>query len=289
MRLLNFMQNGSVRLGMMLPGGVLDVTGIAPDMPRCTDEVIRGGQDMLRRLTNLNTQNRPLLTEADLSYAPAVCAPQHILCIGLNYQKHVREFSGSDPKLPAHPIWFSKFTSSLIGHRGRVIRCKASKQHDAEAEIVVVIGKRGRYISKEKAREYIFGYTLGNDISARDLQSRSAQWMIGKADDTFAPLGPVLVTKDEIDESKLNIRGTINGVVTQESTIDKMLFDIPTQIADVSQFFELQPGDVIYTGTCEGVIMGRKPLHEDDWLKPGDIVTVESDQIGVLSNTIADD
>lgn len=289
MKLLNFIKDGQVHLGMQLSEGVLDVTGIASDMPTCTDDVIQGGQVIMDKLKAISAEGHPLLAEAQLDYAPAVYHPQHILCIGLNYKKHVKEFGKGDPALPEHPIWFSKFSSSLVGHRHKVIRCKASKQHDAEAEIVVVIGKRGRYIPKEKAAEYIFGYTLGNDISARDLQSRSKQWMIGKANDTFAPLGPVIVTKDQIDESTLNICGTINGAVTQNSTIDKMIFDIPTQIADASQFFELQPGDVIYTGTCEGVIMGRTSLTDADWLKPGDVVTVESDHIGILSNEIADD
>lgn len=289
MKLLNFITDGSLHLGLLLPEGVLDVSALSPDMPTCTDQVIQGGQNMLDKLKSIQWQGQPLLHEAGIDYAPAVYAPRHILCIGLNYQKHVAEFGRGDPTLPEHPIWFNKFRTSLIGHRHKVIRCKASRQHDAEAEIVVVIGKSGRYIPKEKAHEYIFGYTLGNDISARDLQSRSKQWLIGKANDTFAPLGPAIVTKDEIDERTLNIRGTINGAVTQHSTIDKMIFDIPAQIADVSQFFELQPGDVIYTGTCEGVIMGRTPLTEEDWLKPGDIVTVESDQIGILSNEIADE
>ncbi len=289
MKLLNFIVNGQVHLGLRLENGVLDVTALGKDMPACTDEVIRGGQPMLDKLQKLTGENHPLLSEQDITYAPAVVDPNLILCIGLNYKEHVREGGQSDRPLPEHPVWFNKFSASLVGHNQKVIRCKASQQHDAEAEIVVIIGKKGRYIPKEEARDYIFGYTLGNDISARDLQFRSKQWLIGKGNDTFGPLGPHIVTKDQIDESTLNIRGTINGEVRQDSMVNKMIFDIPAQIADVSQFFELNPGDVIYTGTCEGVIMGRMPPLTKDWLKPGDVVTVESDQIGVLRNVIADE
>jgi len=289
MRLLNFIRNGNVHLGLDLEKGILDVTALSPDMPACTDEAIRGGDDVFNRLRELAAGHYPLLNKEEIAYAPAVVSPNLILCIGLNYREHVRESSEGERALPEHPVWFNKFKNALVGHGGKVIRCKASAQHDAEAEIVVVIGKRGRYIPKEQARDYIYGYTLGNDISARDLQFRSKQWLIGKAVDTFGPLGPAIVTKDAVDESTLNIRGTINGEIRQDSLVSKMIFDIPTQIADVSQFFELNPGDIIYTGTCEGVIMGRVPPLEKDWLKPGDEVTVESDQLGVLRNIIADE
>ncbi len=289
MKLLNLIIHGKVHLGMQLEKGVLDVTSLCADMPKCTDEVINGGQAVLDMLEKLTQQEHHLLDSKDIEYAPAVMKPNLVLCIGLNYADHVAESSAQNLSMPEHPVWFNKFSSSLVGHNQKVIRCKASQQHDAEAEIVVVIGKKWRYIPKEKAREYIFGYTLGNDISARDLQFRSKQWLIGKGNDTFGPLGPHIVTKDQIDESTLNIRGTINGEVRQDSLVSKMIFDIPTQIADVSQFFEMNPGDVIYTGTCEGVIMGRMPPLTKDWLKSGDVVTVECDQIGVLSNPIADE
>lgn len=290
MKLLNFIHpDGKVHLGLELEQGVLDVTSAGSNMPASTDEAIRGGDEMLAKLKMLAQEDHPLLDKETLQYAPAVIAPNLILCIGLNYKEHVREGGKSDRPLPEHPVWFNKFNRSLVGHGAKVIRCKASQQHDAEAEIVVIIGKKGRYIPKEKAHEYIYGYTLGNDISARDLQFRSKQWLIGKANDTFAPLGPAIVTKDAVDESKLDLRGTINGDLRQDSHVNKMIFDIPTQIADASQFFELNPGDVIYTGTCEGVIMGRMPPLEKDWLKPGDVVTVESEQLGVLRNVIADE
>lgn len=289
MKLLNMMVNGQVHLGLRLEKGVLDVTALGKDMPACTDEVISGGQPIMEMLAKLAGEGHALLRDEEIVYAPAVLRPNLVLCIGLNYKDHVAESSSQDLSMPDHPVWFNKFPSSLVGHNQKVIRCRASQQHDAEAEIVVIIGKKGRYIPKEEARDYIFGYTLGNDISARDLQFRSKQWLIGKGNDTFGPLGPHIVTKDQIDESTLNIRGTINGEVRQDSMVNKMIFDIPAQIADVSQFFELNPGDVIYTGTCEGVIMGRMPPLTKDWLKPGDVVTVESDQIGVLRNVIADE
>ncbi|MHC1787742.1 MAG: fumarylacetoacetate hydrolase family protein [Christensenellales bacterium] len=286
MKLLNFYADGGVHLGLRLAGGVLDVTALGDGLPHNTDEAISAGLGCLRRLSALTGEGQALLREEDLRFAPAVIRPNLILCVGLNYHAHIREIGEDSKPLPTHPVWFNKFSGSLLGHRGQVTLCRASGQHDAEAEIVVVIGKGGRYIKKEAAREHIFGYTLGNDISARDLQFRSQQWLIGKAADTFGPLGPWIVTRDQIDEARLNIQGSINGQLRQNSDISRMIFDIPTLIADVSQFFTLSPGDVIYTGTCEGVILGRKPPLTQDWLKAGDLVSVSSDQIGVLTNSI---
>ncbi len=284
MKVLNFWLDDQPRLGLQLPGGVLDVSAIAPDLPRSTDELIALGQAGLERLAALAAQDHPLLAESEIRYAPAVLRPQIILCVGLNYAEHVKE--GGRWELPGQPVWFNKLPGALIGHRQPVRLCRAASQHDAEAEIVVVIGKEGRYIDRERAHEHIFGYTLGNDISARDLQNRSSQWFIGKACDTFGPLGPVIATRDSVDEKALDIRGYINGELRQSSDISHMIFDIAAQIADASQFFTLRPGDLIFTGTCAGVIMGRKPPLTQDWLKAGDKVAVASAQIGELINPI---
>lgn len=286
MKLLNFVWEGHRRLGLMLEGGVLDASAADSALPDCTDEVIREGEPCLRRLAALERAGGPLMDPEAIEYAPAVLAPRLILCVGLNYHEHLSE-AGERP-VPAAPVWFSKLPGSLSAHRQPIVLCRAARQHDAEAEIVAVIGRGGRYIKKEAALDHLFGYTLGNDISARDLQRRSSQWLIGKACDGFGPVGPVIATRDSVDAARLDIRGYINGEQRQSSDAAHMIFDVPTLIADVSQFVALSPGDLIFTGTCGGVIMGRKPPLIQDWLKPGDLVSVASSQIGELVNPIAE-
>lgn len=289
MKLLNFVLHGAPHLGILLPDGVLDVSALSDSLPKSTDEVIRADEAMLNELRAISKQEHPLLPEKEITYAPAVLAPALILCVGLNYQDHIKESREAGlkaPELPKDPVWFNKFQRSLIGHRQPIRLCPSASQHDSEAELCVIIGKTGRDIKKEDAHKHLFGYTLGNDFSARDLQMRSGQWLIGKACDTFGPLGPVVVTKDAIAEKDLDIKGTINGEVRQDSHARNMIFDIPTLIADVSRFFTLSPGDVIFTGTPQGVIMGRKPPLTQEYLKAGDVVTVSSSQIGVLENPL---
>lgn len=289
MKLLNFVLHSAPHLGILLPDGVLDVSALSDSLPKSTDEVIKAGQAMLQELRAISKQEHPLLPEKEITYAPAVLAPALILCVGLNYQDHIKESREAGlkaPELPKDPVWFNKFQRSLIGHRQPIRLCPSASQHDSEAELCVIIGKKGRDIKKEDAHKHLFGYTLGNDFSARDLQMRSGQWLIGKACDTFGPLGPVVVTKDAIAEKDLDIKGTINGEVRQNSHARNMVFDIPTLIADVSRFFTLSPGDVIFTGTPQGVIMGRKPPLTQEYLKAGDVVTVSSSQIGVLVNPV---
>ena len=285
MKLLNFVLEGKPRLGLLVPGGVVDVSAVLPELCS-TDQLILRGEAGLAAVKRLGEESHPLLNEEDICYAPAVLSPQLVLCVGLNYKAHVEEAVQLQQSLPAAPVWFNKFASSLVGHRQQVPLCPVARQHDAEAELVAVIGRAGRNIKKQDAHAHLYGYTLGNDLSARDLQFRSSQWLIGKALPGFGPLGPVLVPKEDIDEAALDISGRINGELRQHGRAQDMLFDVDNLIADASQFFHLQPGDLIFTGTPEGVIMGRKPPLEQNWLKAGDVVTVESSQIGVLSNTM---
>lgn len=288
MKLINYISDGKVKLGIQLEGGILETDKVdgSKDLPKSTDEVILGGEAALKKLEGIINSEANLLPEEEIEYAPAVLNPSKILCVGLNYAKHVKEGGKDTRPLPTAPVWFNKFGSSLIGHKQKVVRCTESQQHDYEAEIVVVIGKKGKHIPKENAMDYVFGYTLGNDISARDLQFRSGQWLIGKAADTFGPIGPCIVTADAINIDNANLIGEKNGEVRQSSFVSNMIFDIPTLINDVSNIFELNPGDIIFSGTCEGVIMNRMPPLEKDWLKTGDIVRVISDEIGELINEI---
>ncbi len=209
--------------------------------------------------------------------------PGKVICIGLNYLDHAKE-SGVDA--PAEPVCFSKFSSAVIGPESAIELPPTSQKVDYEAELVVVIGKAGRDIPLEKAQDHVAGYLNGNDVSARDWQlgRPGGQWLLGKTPDTFAPLGPYLVTADEIpDPESLAVQLRLNGETMQNSNTNQLIFGIDRLIAHLSALVTLSPGDVIYTGTPPGVGMARKPPV---FLKPGDIVEVEIEGLGVLKNPV---
>ena len=207
--------------------------------------------------------------------------PRKIICIGLNYRDHAEEGGNA---VPDQPAVFAKFATALIGHGQSIVLPKASTKPDYEAELAVVIGRGGRYIPEERWREHVFGYTIANDVSARDFQSATTQWTMGKAFDTFAPIGPAVVTADEIpDPHNLEISLTLSGSVMQRSNTSNMIFTVPWLIAYLSSVFTLEPGDLILTGTPAGVGFARKPPR---WLKPGDECVVRIQGIGELYNPV---
>jgi 2-keto-4-pentenoate hydratase/2-oxohepta-3-ene-1,7-dioic acid hydratase in catechol pathway len=209
--------------------------------------------------------------------------PQKIVCLGLNYRDHAAE-SGSP--IPREPILFSKYATALIGHGDNIVLPPVSREVDYEAELVIVIGKRGRNIPESQALAHVAGYTVGHDVSARDWQLKKdgKQWMAGKTFDTFAPVGPVLVTADEVpDPHNLPIRLRLNGQTMQDSNTKQMIFNVGATLAYLSQVFTLEPGDLIFTGTPPGVGMARKPPV---YLKGGDVVEVEIEGIGLLRNPV---
>lgn len=218
----------------------------------------------------------------DARFAP-VCRPEKILCVGLNYRAHIEE---SGRETPSYPVLFPKFASNLVGHGRQVHLPPESTQVDYEAELAVVIGTTARRVSRESAMDHVLGYTIANDITMRDYQYKTHQWMQGKAWDNSTPLGPVLVTPDEIDPAKLDIEMRLNGSVMQSSNTERMIFDIATLIATVSDFTELRPGDVILTGTPSGVGYRRDPQV---FLSPGDVLEVEIEGLGVLRNDVVAD
>jgi len=220
-----------------------------------------------------------LLDESALTLAPCVPNPEKILCVGLNYRAHIAE-SGAD--IPDVPVLFSKFRSALAAAGEPVPLPRHVVQYDYEAELAVVIGKRGKCISERDALDYVLGYCNANDISARELQRRTSQWLLGKTLDKFLPLGPCLVTADEVgDPQQLPIRCWLNAEVRQDSNTADMLFSVAQIISYASQYMTLQPGDIICTGTPEGVVLGT---DEKAWMKPGDEVTVEVGNLGRLTN-----
>lgn len=210
--------------------------------------------------------------------------PGKVICIGLNYRDHAEE-TGSP--IPSEPIIFTKFPSNVVGPEDDVIHPgeDLTSKLDYEVELVVVMGKEGKNIPEEDAMAYVAGYTVGNDISARDLQiERDGQWTKGKALDTFAPMGPALVTADEVpDPHKLPLQLRLNGETMQDSNTDQLIFSVPHVIAFLSRLFTLHPGDVIFTGTPPGVGMARKPPV---WLKPGDVMEAHIEGLGTLTNKV---
>ncbi|TWU43951.1 Ureidoglycolate lyase [Novipirellula aureliae] len=214
-------------------------------------------------------------------WLPPVADPGKILCIGLNYRDHAIE-TGSE--IPTEPVVFCKFNTALIGHGATIRLPNISSKVDYEAELVVVIGKMAKHVSVEQAADHVFGYTCGHDVSARDWQKGrpGGQWLLGKTFDTFAPLGPCIVTADEIsDATNLRVRMHLNGDTVQDSTTAQLIFPIAELISHLSQIMTLLPGDLIFTGTPPGVGAARKPPV---FLKPGDECTVEIEGIGKLTN-----
>lgn len=206
---------------------------------------------------------------------------QKIICIGLNYRDHAIE-TGSE--IPTEPVVFNKFQSTLVGSGDAIVLPKVSQEVDYEAELVVVIGRTARHVAAEDAMSYVLGYSCGHDVSARDWQKGrpGGQWLLGKTFDTFAPIGPCLVTTDELpDPSDLRVRMHLNQDTVQDSTTAQLIFDIPTLIEHLSKIVTLQPGDLIFTGTPPGVGAAMNPPR---FLQPGDTCTVEIDGIGKLIN-----
>jgi 2-keto-4-pentenoate hydratase/2-oxohepta-3-ene-1,7-dioic acid hydratase in catechol pathway len=219
------------------------------------------------------------LDMAQLRLAPAMPDPGKIICIGLNYRKHAEE-SGATP--PSRPIVFSKLPNTIAASGDDIPLPSVATEYDYEAELVVIIGRTARNVSESSALDYAWGYCNGNDISARDLQTQSSQWLLGKTLDRFGPIGPWIVSNDEAgDPAAMLIRCTVNGEVRQNSQVGDMIFAVPELISFISRHFALEAGDVIFTGTPEGVADGR-PDHP--WLKPGDEVVVEVGPLGRLVN-----
>jgi 2-keto-4-pentenoate hydratase/2-oxohepta-3-ene-1,7-dioic acid hydratase in catechol pathway len=245
--------------------------------------VIAGGADALDRVTRC--LDRPPASErqalATVKLLAPIQRPPKIICIGLNYRDHAAE---SNMALPETPTVFAKFATSVIGPGAPIVLPKSSTKPDYEAEFAVVIGKGGRHIPEDKWKEHVFGYTIINDVSARDYQMATSQWMIGKTFDTFCPMGPAIVTADEIDDPHaLAISLSIGGETLQSSNTSNLIFGIPKLIAYLSSVFTLEPGDIISTGTPAGVGLARTPPR---WLKAGDEVRVQVEGIGELVNPV---
>jgi 2-keto-4-pentenoate hydratase/2-oxohepta-3-ene-1,7-dioic acid hydratase in catechol pathway len=275
MKLITYDLNGAARTGVLVnDDAFVDVSAAGDVLKLMTDAAAR------KQAAQIAAQGQPVALSGVRLYAPV--APRNYICIGLNYMDHCRE-TGSP--VPTRPVIFAKFSSAL-SNPGDTITWYAdtTKEVDYEAELGVIIGKPCRRVSQAEALAYVGGYTCVNDVSARDIQSSDSgkQWVLGKTPDGFCPVGPVLVTADDIpDPQVLNIRCILNGQVVQNSNTKEMIFNVAHLISHISQFMTLMPGDLISTGTPFGVGMSRNPKL---WLKDGDEVVVEVEKIGALSN-----
>jgi 2-keto-4-pentenoate hydratase/2-oxohepta-3-ene-1,7-dioic acid hydratase in catechol pathway len=283
-------RGASYGLGVRTDRGIVDVVAAEQEFregaPTTIDAVLKrdGNLDGLRRLVNkAGADGKHLIAIDKAEFGPCVTGPEKIVCIGLNYRRHAAETNNPVPKLP---ILFNKFNTALNHHGGRIsVSEENATNFDYEAELVIVIGRTARNVSEADAPNYIFGYCTGNDFTARDLQSRSSQWMLGKTLDGSGPIGPWLVTADQIDGDNLKIECRVNGKVVQSSNTSDMVFNTRQLVSYVSKYMTLKPGDIIFTGTPEGVIAG-KPKDQQVWLKAGDKLVTSIEKLGDLEFTL---
>jgi len=280
MQFVTFERNGSADPGVIAGSNIIGLKGAG--FPTLL-AVIEGGPEGRRRVENWLAKPPadaivPLTGTRLLAPIPQ---PPKIICVGLNYRDHAIE---SKMEIPKVPTIFAKFSTAVIGPGDAIVLPKLSAKPDYEAELAFVIGKGGRYIPKERWQDHVFGYTNLNDVSARDYQMATTQWMMGKTFDTFAPFGPAIVTADEIaDPHALNIQMIINGEVLQSSNTSQLIFRIPELVEYLSSVFTLEPGDIVSTGTPSGVGFSRTPPR---WLRAGDECVVKISGLGELHNPV---
>lgn len=282
MRLVRFARpDESIGWGLQVQYGIQDLTLADPTLPLSTVELIAKWKTFLPRIQSLakklGTSEQPLRVLCPID------TPRKILCIGLNYRDHAIE---TKAPIPDEPIVFCKMPTAMVGPNEPIVLPRVSSEVDYEAELVLVIGHTMKSVSEEDAVAGIFGYSVGHDVSARDWQKGKPgkQWFLGKSFDTFAPLGPSIVTADEVpDTSNLRIQCRINGETLQDSTTKELIFKPAQLVSYISQVMTLDAGDVIYTGTPPGVGMARTPAR---FLKDGDIVEIEIESVGLLSNPV---
>ena len=275
-------------LGLKTERGILDVAAAEQAFKEgapTTITAVLAGQGDIAGLKRLVAKAGPahLVAEDKAKFGPCVTNPEKIVCIGLNYRKHAAETGNPVPKAP---ILFNKYNTALNCCGGEIAASKEkAEKFDYEAELVIVIGRAGRNIAEADALAHIFGYCTGNDFTARDLQSRSSQWMLGKSLDGSGPIGPWLVTADQVDGDNLKIECRVNGEVRQSSSTSDMVFNCKQLVSYISHHMTLKAGDIIFTGTPEGVISGY-PKDKQVWLKPGDKVVTSIEKLGELTFTL---
>ncbi|MFJ7469975.1 fumarylacetoacetate hydrolase family protein [Peribacillus frigoritolerans] len=285
MKIATFSVQTEQHIGLVKDDLIISLTALGPEeFPACMKKFIERGSELRSRAEQLIEQrvnDDAIFKLSEVNILPPIAKPDKIICVGLNYFDHCKE-TGMEP--PESPVIFSKYANAIAGHNDAIEIPINSTEVDFEAELAFIIGREAKHVSEEEADDYVFGYTIMNDISARDLQFQDGQWSRGKTADTFAPFGPVIVTKDEVgDPHNLAISLELNGEIMQDSNTSNLIFTVPKIISFLSQSMTLMPGDLIATGTPPGVGMGRNPKI---WLKNGDRMNVSIEKIGTLSNHV---
>jgi len=298
MRLVRYrtQEKTNEQLGLERENDVLDIVRLAnhlnTSIPETMDDLLADTADNLNKIRetlkkaeNLNVKMKIYLIPAtELIYLPLIKKPEKILCVGMNYVEHIKATGG---EVPTAPVFFSKFSNALAAHDQEIPLPTNAQTVDYEAELVIVIGKELNNVCEKHAEDAILGYTIGNDVSDRSFQFQSSQWLIGKTMDRFAPVGPSLVTKDEISSVQdLAIQTRRNGELVQNSSTNDMLFSVNKIVSQASQYMTLKPGDLIFTGTPRGVVL-EQPKDKQEWLKTGDRIDITIGSLGTLSNTFS--
>ena len=291
MKLITYENGSDPQVGVLQNGAVRDIVAADSAVPRSLLDVIRAGDDLLAHIRGVAV-DAPSIPLTDVTLLAPIPRPaRNVIAVGRNYRDHAKEFSDSGfdasekEVIPPHPIIFTKAVSSVIGPEAPIrLANDPSGTTDYEGELGVVIGTEARSVSPSDAFDHVFGYTIINDVTARDLQARHVQWFVGKSPDTFCPVGPCITTADEMsDLSETQLRTKVNGELRQSFLLGDMIFDIATLVATLSEVMTLVPGDLIATGTGTGVGIGFDPPR---FLASGDRVEIEVDGIGVLSNPV---
>lgn len=280
MRFIAYRDKSGTGLAIETKGGELRGRAGAGDL----GALVKSGPDALASAWRA-LQDAPVLDPGAITYLPPFQAPPKIICVGLNYVDHAAE---SKMTPPTYPTLFTRFATSLVGHNQPLIRPHLSEKLDYEGELVAVIGKSGRYISRERALDHVAGYSIFNDGSIRDYQMKTPQWTVGKNFDGTGGFGPSFVTSDEVPAgaSGLKLQTRLNGQVVQSASTTDMIFDVVSLVSIISEAITLEAGDVIVSGTPAGVGAARKPPL---WMKAGDVCEVEIEGLGILRNPIADE
>jgi acylpyruvate hydrolase len=284
MRFLAFDKSGQPAIGVRRGQEIVDLSVAAPDLPRDMPGLLGGGQAAMDAVAKAvaSPPSGSVRPASGIVYHPSIWNPGKIICVGLNYADHAKE---AGLKKPDYPVLFLRVNTTLAGHGQPLIAPRCSDQFDYEAEMVVVIGKRGRNIGKAKALDHVAGYSVFNEGSLRDYQFKSQTWTSGKNFDATGGFGPDIVTADEVPAGGdgLRLQARLNGKTLQDGNTDDMMFKVPELIETITEVMTLLPGDIIVTGTPAGVGFARKPPV---WMKPGDVCEIELEGVGVLSNPI---
>jgi 2-keto-4-pentenoate hydratase/2-oxohepta-3-ene-1,7-dioic acid hydratase in catechol pathway len=286
---LNISRNGTYVLAVKTDKGILVVPDAAKLLhmhaPADVDDLLQHEDGpSLNALVDAAMKSASarsaFVKEEGIEYGPIVAHPEKIVCVGLNYRKHAKEIN---MPVPPHPVLFSKFNVALNHHNGTIkLPVEVAKKFDYEVELVIIMGKEARNVSEADALSYVAGYCTGNDFTARDLQLETGgQWLIGKTPDQFAPLGPYMITADQINPDNLHLECRVNGETRQSSNTNDFIFNSRQMISYISHHITLRPGDIIFTGTPEGVIQG-KPKDQQVWLKAGDKIACSLEKLGEL-------